>query len=161
MPFVPHDWHDFRSTNRKESKIMKIAIPTWNHHVSTVCDFSDRLLIVTVESGHTTDRTLVPFLERTTLEKAARLQKLGIQILLCGAVSKPLQRMLVASGIRVIPFLRGTVDDALEAYLKGYLSDPRFNLPGCSSGRWRHRGKGFGRRGGYGGRGNITGGKKE
>ncbi|MBN2516974.1 MAG: NifB/NifX family molybdenum-iron cluster-binding protein [Deltaproteobacteria bacterium] len=140
---------------------MKIAIPTWNHYVSTVCDFSDRLLVVTVESGHTKDRIVLPFFERTILEKATRLQKLGIQVLLCGAVSKPLERMLVASGIRVIPFLRGTADEALEAYLRGYLSDPRFNLPGCSSGRWRRRGKGVRRRGRYGGRGNVSGGWKE
>lgn len=140
---------------------MKIAIPTWNHHVSTVCDFSDRLLIVTVESGHMTDRTFVSFFEGTILEKAARLQQLGVKVLLCGAVSKPLERMLVASGIRVRPFLRGTVDDALEAYLKGYLDDPRFNLPGCSSGRWRRRGRGMGRRGRYVVRDNINGGWKE
>ena len=140
---------------------MKIAIPTWNHHVSTVCDFSDRVLIVTVESNHMTDRTFVPFFERTILEKAARLQQLGVQVLLCGAVSKPLERMLVASGIRVIPFLRGTLDDALDAYLKGYLDDPRFNLPGCSSGRRCRRGKGMGRRGRYGGRDNVNGGWKE
>jgi predicted Fe-Mo cluster-binding NifX family protein len=131
---------------------MIIAIPTWNHHVSTVCDYSDRLLIVTVESGHITNRTLVPFFERTILEKAARLRQLGVQVLLCGAVSNPLERMLVASGIRVIPFVMGTVDEALEAYLKGYLSDPRFTLPGCSPGRWRRRGKGMGRRGRHGGR---------
>lgn len=158
MVLAPRDWHDFRSDNKQERKIMKIAIPTWNHHVSTVFDFSDRLLIVTVESGSMTDRMLIPFFEMTILEKAARLQQLGVNVLLCGAISKPLERMLEVSGIRVIPFLRGTVDDALDAYLKGHLNDPRFNLPGCPPGRRCRRGRGVGRRGGYGGRGNVNGG---
>jgi len=47
--------------------------------------------------------------------------------------------MIVASGIDIIPFLRGRVDDVLNAYFSGRLLEPGFMLPGC------RRGSGFGR----------------
>jgi predicted Fe-Mo cluster-binding NifX family protein len=131
---------------------MKIAIPCWNHHVSTVCDFSDRLLVVTIKSGRVVDRALIDFVEETIPGKTARLRDLGVQVLLCGAVSQSLLRMITISGIRVIPFLRGTVDDVLDAYFKGRLFDPRLVLPGCCACGRRRRGKGMRRRGGQGNR---------
>ncbi len=121
---------------------MKLAIPVWNDCVSTVLDFSACLLVVTFESGTISDRVMKDFTGNTTVEKLARLKELEIQILLCGAVSRPMEQMIAASGIKIIPFLRGRVDDAIEAYFSGRLFEPCFILPGC------RRGPGFGRGGG-------------
>ena len=126
---------------------MKVAVPVWGHFVSTVFDFCDRLLIVNVESGLIKDRTTVHFAEDTIAARAVRLRKIGVQTLLCGAISQPLERMLVASGIVVIPFLRGTTDEILEAYLAGNLLDGRFALPGCRAAGWRRRRRGMRSRG--------------
>ena len=134
---------------------MKIAISVWGHFVSTVFDFSDHLLIVDVDSGRIKDRLTVHFVENTIIGKAARLRELGVQILLCGAISRPLERVIAVSGMTVVPFLRGTADEILEAYLSGRLRDKSFVLPGCSSAGWHHRGRGMGHRGRRGGWGNM------
>ena len=118
---------------------MKLAIPVWDDCVSTVLDFSDCLLVVDFESRAINNRSMVDFAGNTIVEKVARLRKLDIEVLLCGAVSRPLERMIMASGIDIIPFLRGRVDDVLNAYFSGHLPGPAFMLPGC---RW---GSGFGR----------------
>lgn len=134
---------------------MKIAVPVWDNCVSTVLDFSDCLLIVDFEAGRIKDRSRVSFAENTIVGKAARLRGLGVQVLLCGAVSRPLENMIIASGIRVVPFLMGTVDEVIEAYFSGRLQDARFVLPGCRQGRGV-RGRGLGRRrGGRFGRNNM------
>ena len=135
---------------------MKVAVPVWGNYVSTVLDFSDSLLIVDYEAGRIKDRSRVSFVEKTIVGKAARLREHSVQVLLCGAISRPLENMISASGIRIVPFLRGTVDEVIEAYFSGRLQDARFVLPGCRQGRGM-RGRGLGRRRGSGrfGRNNI------
>ena len=118
---------------------MKLAMPVWDDSVSTVLDFSDCLMIIDSKSGIVSDRSMADFAGNTIVEKVARLRELDIQVLLCGAVSRPLERMIMASGIEIIPFLRGRVDDVLNAYFSGRLLEPGFMLPGC------RQGSGFGR----------------
>jgi predicted Fe-Mo cluster-binding NifX family protein len=75
-----------------------------------------------------------------------QFEALGIEVLLCGAISRPLERMIRVSGVKVISCLRGSIEEVIEAYLDGSLSDSRFILPGfapgtsCPRGRRRHRG---------------------
>ncbi len=134
---------------------MKIAIPVWGDTVSTVLDFSNLLEVVRLESRHVALRERVPFAEPTIIGKASKLKGLGVDLVLCGALSMPMYRMIMASGISVMPFLRGAVDDVLEAYCSNILPDERFKLPGCDRVGWYH-GHGGGRRGGRGrGRGRM------
>ena len=123
---------------------MKLAMPVWNDCVSTVLDFSDCLLVIDFKSGIINDRSMADFAGNTIEEKVARLRELDIQVLLCGAVSMPMERRVMASGIDIIPFLRGRVDDVLNAYFSGHLLEPGFMLPGCRRGPGF--GKGMGRR---------------
>ena len=126
---------------------MKIAIPVWNDLVSTVLDFSDRLLIADCEAGRVENRIVVDLPETAPVAKVARLRELGIQVLLCGAVSRPLEQMIMAAGIEIIPFLKGRADHVLNAYLSRRLVGPGFMLPGCGPGRGMGRGMGGGPRG--------------
>jgi predicted Fe-Mo cluster-binding NifX family protein len=129
---------------------MKIAVPVWNDCVSTVLDFADCLLVADCESREILHRSVINLAGTTGAEKTACLRSLGIRVLLCGAVSRPLERMITAAGIEIIPFLRGPADAVLEAYLSGYLFEPGFMLPGC---RWGGYGPGKGMgRGRHGGR---------
>jgi len=100
---------------------MKLAMPIWNDCISTVLDFSDCLLVVDYESGVIHNRSMVSFAGATTVGKVARLKELGIQVLLCGAVSISMERMITALGIETIPFIRGGVNDVLNAYFAGRL----------------------------------------
>lgn len=133
---------------------MKIAVPVWNDCVSTVLDFAECLLIADCESGRIRHRSVIDLAGTTGAEKAVYLRGLEIQVLLCGAVSRPMERMITAAGIEIIPFLRGRADAVIDAYLAGYLFEPGFMLPGC---RWGGYGPGRemgrGRHGGRGGRG--------
>lgn len=136
---------------------MKIAIPVWDNHVSTVLDFSDSLIIVDYDSGSMGARYGAPFGGSSIIQRVSRLKELGVNVLLCGAVSGPLERMILASGIAVIPFLRGTIDEVLEAYLHDRLVDERFALPGCYPARMGYGRRGMGRRGRRGGWGKRRG----
>ena len=77
-------------------------------------------------------------LSRTDLpSRAGEFLRLGANVLICGAISAPLEAMLVSSGVRVIGFLCGPVDELIAAFLNGEVARPEFCMPGC--GGWRKR----------------------
>ncbi len=60
----------------------------------------------------------------------SQIQGLGVDILICGAISRPFLEKLLASGIRIIPGVSGHPEDVLLAYLQGNIYDPKFMMPG-------------------------------
>ncbi|MDD3643786.1 MAG: NifB/NifX family molybdenum-iron cluster-binding protein [Candidatus Krumholzibacteria bacterium] len=127
-----------------------IAIPVCGDQVSTVCDFARSLLIVTTGGGRVVSRRELPLLEESPLQRAARIGHEGVQVLICGAISRPLAVFIAQRGIGLVPFVSGPVDDVLAAWLGGRLADHRYLLPGSSPAarrRWRG-GRGGGGRGG-------------
>jgi len=120
---------------------MKIAIPVWNDNLSNVFDFAHRLLLVEIENAREVSRTEVPLQAESLPERVGRLKQLGVDVLLCGAISRALANMVTDSGIQVLPYVTGRVDDVLQAYLTGQLLQPQFTMPGY----WPGARKGFGR----------------
>jgi predicted Fe-Mo cluster-binding NifX family protein len=121
---------------------MKVAIPVWQDRVSGVLDFSQRLVVVELENGSEKSRAQIALPERSVLAKLARLRELGIDMVVCGAVSQPMASAAVAYGIRLFPYVAGTVNEVLDAYQAGQLSLPQFRLPGW----WPGARRGFGHR---------------
>jgi len=121
---------------------MKIAIPVWNDCVSNVFDFAHRLLLVDIENGREVERSEVELKAQSLPQRAGNLKNLGVDVLICGAISRALACMVAASGTEVLAFVTGRVDDVLQAYLTGQLVKPEFTMPGC----WPDARRGFGRR---------------
>ena len=121
---------------------MKIAIPIYNGHVSNVFDFSHRLLLVEIESGKEVNRSEVALENQSLPQRVGKLKSLEVDVLVCGAISRVLANMVTTSGIQVLPYVTGSINDVLQAYLNGQLVKPEFSMPGC----WPGARKGFGRR---------------
>jgi len=121
---------------------MKLAIPIYNSNISNVFDFAHRLLLVDIENGKEANRSEVALESQLLPQRAGQLKNLGVDVLVCGAISRALAYMISASGIQVLPYVTGSIDDVLQAYLTGQLVKPEFSMPGC----WPGARKGFGRR---------------
>jgi predicted Fe-Mo cluster-binding NifX family protein len=109
---------------------MKIAIPTWNGRVSPVFDTASRLLVVEAEGGGERSRFETDISEHFIPSKVMRLTGLGVETLICGAISRPLASMVTTAGISLIPWISGNVEDVLQGFLSGTLFDLRFMMPG-------------------------------
>jgi predicted Fe-Mo cluster-binding NifX family protein len=118
---------------------MKIAIPVWNGFVSSVFDFAHKLLLVDIKNGREINRSEVDLKAESLLQRAGNLKNLGVDVLICGAVSRALADMIAASGIQVLPFVTGRVAEVLQGYLTGRLVQPQFAMPGF----WPGARKGF------------------
>jgi predicted Fe-Mo cluster-binding NifX family protein len=118
---------------------MKIAIPVWNGFVSNVFDFAHRILLVDIENAKVVNRSEVDLKNESLPQRASNLKNLGVDVLICGAISRALANMVMASGIQVLPYVTGKVDNVLQGYLTGQLVQPQFILPGF----WPGARKGF------------------
>ncbi len=117
---------------------MKVAIPHWQGRVSPVLDVAGSILLVGIDAGVVRSRQNVALLDEDPQNRAAFLAGIGINVLICGAVSWPLEVALAAAGIKVIPQTCGDVEAVLAAFIEGGLAQGGFLMPGCC-GRRRFR----------------------
>ncbi|MCC7174096.1 MAG: NifB/NifX family molybdenum-iron cluster-binding protein [Bryobacterales bacterium] len=151
---------------------MKVAIPNWQGRVSPVFDSAGRVLLLDVVDGREQGREERPLTRTSLPARAAEFLSLGADVLICGAISAPLEAALASAGVRVVGFVCGPVEEVLAAFLNDGLSGRAFWMPGCGGRRRRFgegremmprgSGMGFGRGrggGGGGGRGGARSGR--
>ncbi len=64
-------------------------------------------------------------------QKSQQLSNLGINTLVCGAISNDALEQLQAIGINVIGFVTGEVDTVVRALIEGDLPNTTLAMPGC------------------------------
>ena len=129
---------------------MKVALPVWQGHVSSVFDFAHKLLVIELDNEGEKGRQEIVLVEQSDPERVTTLKQLGIGVLICGAISRPLAELINASGIQVLPFVTGSTEHIVNAYKTGQLSQPQYTLlgfwPGARRSFHRHRCRKGGRR---------------
>jgi predicted Fe-Mo cluster-binding NifX family protein len=121
---------------------MKLAIPVSDGRVSTALDFARHLLLLEYKGDREVKRSELVLEEQIPLNRARRLETLGVRVLICGAISRSLGEHLDSAGIDVIPFVSGTVEEVLAAYLASEVESERFLMPGSTTEErkeWRRR----------------------
>jgi predicted Fe-Mo cluster-binding NifX family protein len=120
---------------------MRVAVTAWEGRVSPVFDTARHIFCFDVADGFGRRAGETEMLSDEPQAKLKRLQELGVSVLICGAVSRPLAVMLSATGIRLVPFLAGEVEEIVQAFASGRLEGVCYHMPGCC-GRTRRRGRG-------------------
>lgn len=121
---------------------MRVAVAVWNGRVSPVFDGATRVMFCDLEGTSAVNRIEEALEPGPPWRRVERIAAAGAEVLICGAISRPLADMVLAAGIRLHPFVSGEVDEVLRAFASGRLDGPTFAMPGCR--RRRHR---FGARG--------------
>lgn len=109
---------------------MLLAVPEFRGRVSPALDFCHKVTLWRLDEkgarlvGQRRCKDLSPH------ERALKLQALGVQVLLCGAIGQELERDIRSLGIEVHSGLAGKVAEVVEAYGCQALDQPRFRLPG-------------------------------
>lgn len=115
---------------------MRIALPVWAGRVSPVFDVAQRILVIDVVGGE------AAFSENHIVrgpDRAGLLAEVGVDVLICAAISDDLETRLVASGFEVVTEIRGEINDVIRAYVDGSLTSARFVMPGSHRRRRRPR----------------------
>jgi predicted Fe-Mo cluster-binding NifX family protein len=106
---------------------MRIAIPVWKDRVSPVFDVARSVRVVDLSDGGEPRKSDMGLDDD---HRAETLAKLGVDLLICSAISTSLESTLWMSGVEVIPDICGTVDEIITAYSKGETTLAGFRSPG-------------------------------
>ena len=116
---------------------MRTAFAVMDNRIAPVFDTARELLIISSETPTLKAAKRLLLGQSTYISRPLAIAECGADVLVCGAVSRPLRAMLEAYGIEVHPFVAGDVSNIVEAYYRGELDAPRFAMPGCRRGRGR------------------------
>ncbi len=124
---------------------MKAAFAHWNQRIAPVFDVAREVAVVEVRDGQVVGERFESLPEQDPTRRALRLAELGVELLVCGAISRPLHSLVSSYGIRVMPFMSGDLGRIVSAWAQGDLTEESFAMPGCrGGGRRRRRGCGRG-----------------
>lgn len=122
---------------------MKAAFSYWHNRIAPVFDTTCEIQLVESEAGQVVDRRTVILSAELPMQRALQLAELGVEALVCGAISKPIHNLLSAYRIQVVPFVAGELQQVVQGWLDDQLENETFAMPGCRGRRLN----GSGRRG--------------
>jgi predicted Fe-Mo cluster-binding NifX family protein len=118
---------------------MKVAFTAWGDRISPVFDSARRLLIADIENEMVISRQYESFNSQPVSRLVDMLKNLKIEVLICGAISQTPSIIIEASGVKLISFVGGKIDDVLMSYISGISIVPGFSMPGCGHQHQRKR----------------------
>lgn len=126
---------------------MKLAITVWNGRIAPLFDVARHILIAQGEGyGEKMITVATVELENSTPDETVdALESLGIDAVVCGAISREYEQVLLEAGIELDAFVAGDVEDVLRAWSERKLRQRGFSMPGCPCPRHRCRRYGMGR----------------
>jgi predicted Fe-Mo cluster-binding NifX family protein len=126
---------------------MRVAFASWNDRIAPLFDVTRRLHVVDTAGGRVVQESEESLDEQAPAGRAARLAALGIDALVCGAISRPQEVLILAHGLTVVPFVSGELREVVAAWRARRLGSEMFAMPGCGRGQGRRfrGGRGWGR----------------
>jgi predicted Fe-Mo cluster-binding NifX family protein len=115
----------------------RAAFSCWDGRIAPLFDTARELHLVETEGERIVSRADESLPAGSAERRAARLATLGVETLVCGAISRATREAVVSIGVRVVPFVSGDRDEVVRAWLEGGLERPVFTMPGCGGSRWR------------------------
>ena len=110
---------------------MKVALTVWENRVSPLFDSASTLLIADIEGRGIKNTRLEPFECKSPFSRVARLDDLGVRVLICGGISDFFANLIEARKIQIVPFTAGAVHEVLEAYITGNIYKRDYRMAGC------------------------------
>ena len=97
---------------------MRVVLSIHDGRISPVLDAATQFLLLHVNRHNEVRRREVHTVSGAAAVKAGRIVELGPHVLICGAVSRLLEAMLVSAGVRLVPNTCGSVDTWLPRSLR-------------------------------------------
>lgn len=108
---------------------MRVAIPRFGETVAPCFEYSATIAIFTLAGRTVVEEKDFCLQSRDAVDRLRLLRDQGVDLLICGGVQEFLQDALEESGITVISWVSGSVDDLVRSFVVGELT-PGTTRPG-------------------------------
>ena len=120
---------------------MTIAIPLFGSRVSPRFDHAPDMLLITADGEKITARERFSMGGQNPLTRVNWVCQRGVDVVICGGISRFTLRYLTRRGMRVFPWVTGDIEKVIKLLLSGQLRSRLAVGPGGRCRRWRRRGK--------------------
>ena len=97
---------------------MKVAIPHHNEEVTPSFEYTAGITIYTVRKNKVVEQTDFALHSDQEFDRIRLLRDQGVNVLICSGIQDAHERLLLASGIRVISWISGKVREVLNLFLQ-------------------------------------------
>jgi predicted Fe-Mo cluster-binding NifX family protein len=111
---------------------VRVAIPIWAGRVSPVFDVAKRLLVAEIEDDQELTVSQRFIADVRPEYRGKYLSEIGVDVLICGAISRTMETLITAAGVNLIAQVTGTIEQVLLALKSGQLAESEFVAPGCA-----------------------------
>lgn len=108
----------------------RAAIPVFMGRVSPVLDSCTQLGLLESSRNQETACRTISMKSSSIFERADEIKRLGIGVIICGAVSDAFFNLLKEGDVRLVCGITGDIEDVIDAYRNGTLTQARFRMPG-------------------------------
>ena len=108
---------------------MKVAIPRMGETVAPCFEYCATMAIFTVAESGAVEQVDFPLKSREPFDRIRLLRDQKVDALISGGMQAFYEDLLKASGLEVVSWVSGLIDDLLALYLRGELL-PGTELPG-------------------------------
>jgi predicted Fe-Mo cluster-binding NifX family protein len=96
-------------------------MPRSGESIAPCLGYAATITLFTVKRGKVVDEVDVPLENSETLDRVRLMRDQQVGTLICGGIEQSLADLLEASGVRVISWVSGRVDDLLDRFMRGEL----------------------------------------
>jgi predicted Fe-Mo cluster-binding NifX family protein len=87
-----------------------IALPVFQNRVSPLMDVSSRYVIYETEDGQIKQRMDISLNTGSESSRVEKLREIGVNTIICGAVSGYVSHIINEKGMRLLPMIYGPVE---------------------------------------------------
>ena len=110
-----------RSNGSVAALTRKIAVAVFQDRISSRLDCSENILLLTYAQGKIVGRQQMRLLSSDPMDKVHLLVREGVQLMICGGITRTYASMLHDANIEVIAWVQGRVDAVLREFVAGTL----------------------------------------
>lgn len=117
------------------SNMKRIVLPVFNNRIAPLFDVACSFAFFETGNRSIQRQDMLTIVANSPTEKICELHALGIDLIICSAISRYLMDIINAKGIELMPGIIGDITEVVQAFVTNTLNIERFAMPGCKWGK--------------------------
>jgi len=100
-----------------------IIIPVFGNRISPRLDYAEHFQLISIENRRIQKQESINIITNSRLERINRIIRMKPDIIICNGLTERCYIELTKSKIKIIPWIQGEIDEALDKYFSGYIRE--------------------------------------
>jgi predicted Fe-Mo cluster-binding NifX family protein len=112
-----------RLQQTKTRKMETLIIPLFGSRISPRLDYAEHFQLLSIENRKIVKQESIKIITNNRLERINRIIRMKPDIVICNGLTERCYIELTKSNIKIIPWIQGEIEEALQNYFTGYIHE--------------------------------------